>query len=35
MSYLISQLWLFLLVAFVIGLVTGWVTTGAAQDDRK
>lgn len=35
MSYLISQLWLFLLIAFVIGLVTGWVTAGAARDERS
>lgn len=34
MSYLISQLWLFLLIAFVIGVITGWVTTKAADDSK-
>lgn len=26
MDYLISQLWLFLLIAFIVGLVVGWMT---------
>lgn len=34
MSYLISQLWLFLLIAFAIGVVTGWMTTSAADDSK-
>jgi len=28
MDYLFSQLWLFLLIAFVAGLVVGWLTCG-------
>lgn len=27
MYYLMSQLWLFLLIAFVIGVATGWFTS--------
>lgn len=26
MTYLIAKLWLFLLIALVAGIVTGWVT---------
>lgn len=26
MDYLISQLWLFLLLAFIVGLAVGWMT---------
>ena len=28
MFYLIEQLFLFLLIAFTVGLVVGWVTSG-------
>lgn len=28
MWYLIEQLFLFLLIAFIVGLVVGWVTSG-------
>ncbi len=34
MFYLISQLWLFLLIAFLIGVATGWITTGSSSEDR-
>lgn len=26
MDYLVQQLWFFLLIAFVIGLIVGWLT---------
>lgn len=32
MAYLISQLWLFLLIAFVIGVATGWFTSNSSSD---
>jgi cell division protein FtsX len=35
MYYLITQLWLFLLIAFAIGIATGWFTTGRSSDDRS
>lgn len=34
MFYLISQLWLFLLIAFLIGVATGWFTTRSSSEDR-
>jgi cell division protein FtsX len=34
MYYLITQLWLFLLIAFVIGVATGWFTSGSSSDTR-
>ena len=34
MFYLISQLWLFLLIAFLIGVATGWFTTRYSSEDR-
>ena len=27
MWYLITELWLYLLIAAIIGIITGWVTT--------
>lgn|GEM_PF-1880371 len=27
MFYIIEQLWIFLLCAFIVGLITGWVTS--------
>jgi cell division protein FtsX len=35
MYYLITQLWLFLLIAFLIGVATGWFTSGSSASDRK
>ncbi len=34
MYYLITQLWLFLLIAFAIGVATGWFTSGSSSDRR-
>lgn len=35
MWYLIEQLFWFLLIAFVIGLVVGWVTSGKQPAGRN
>ncbi len=35
MYYLMSQLWLFLLIAFFLGVAAGWYTTGSSQDERS
>ena len=35
MFYLMSQLWLFLLIAFLIGIATGWFTTPFTRDDSR
>lgn len=32
MDYLVSQLWLFLLIAFCAGLVVGWISCKRAAD---
>lgn len=34
MVYLIAQLWLFLLLAFIIGVATGWFTSRRSRDER-
>ena len=34
MYYLITQLWLFLLIAFLIGVATGWFTARPSGDSR-
>lgn len=34
MAYLIAQLWLFLLIAFFIGVLTGWFTSRSTPDER-
>lgn len=33
MDYLVSQLWLFMLAAFVVGLIVGWVTCGTRKNE--
>jgi hypothetical protein len=35
MSYLVVQLWLFLLIAFVIGVVAGWYTSAPSKPERN
>lgn len=35
MYYLMTQLWLFLLIAFAIGVATGWFTSRSAGDDQR
>lgn len=34
MAYLVAQLWLFLLIAFIIGVATGWFTSRPSKDER-
>lgn len=34
MFYLIGQLWFILLIALLIGVVTGWYTSRSNHDDR-
>lgn len=34
MAYLIAQLWLFLLIAFIIGVLAGWFTSRSTPDER-
>lgn len=34
MAYLVVQLWLFLLIAFIIGVATGWFTSRSSRDER-
>ena len=35
MDYLVQQLWLFLLIALVIGLIVGWCTCKPKESQGK
>ncbi len=35
MDYLVQQLWLFLLIALIIGLIVGWFTCKSNESQGK
>jgi Na+/H+-dicarboxylate symporter len=35
MGYLLVKLWYWVLVAFAIGVLTGWLACSPADDDRR